>query len=57
MTLPALAALAWYRWQIARSVLGAQPSGAIAILIFDFTLGALIDHGLGVLMLRPGGGA
>ena len=55
MTLPALAALAWYRWQIARSVLGAPLSSTIAILVFDFTLGALIDHGLGVLILRPSG--
>lgn len=51
LTLPALAVLAWYRWQIARTVLGASPSIALAILALDFTLGAIMDQGLARLVL------
>jgi len=56
LTLPVFGVVAWYRWQIARVVLGAPPSAAVAILILDFLLGALLDQGLGRLFLTPTGG-
>lgn len=56
LTLPIFGLVAWYRWQIARVVLGATPSAAIAILVFDFVLGAVLDQGLGRLLLTPAAG-
>ncbi|MEN6542383.1 hypothetical protein [Parvibaculum sp.] len=55
LTLPVFLLAAWYRWQIAREVLGATPSAAMAILILDFVLGALLDQGLSRLLLTPVG--
>lgn len=55
LTLPVFLLAAWYRWQIAREVLGATPSMALAILILDFVLGALLDQGLSRLLLTPVG--
>ena len=55
LTLPVFLLAAWYRWQIAREVLGATPSIAMAILILDFVLGALLDQGLTRLLLTPAG--
>jgi len=55
LTLPVFLLAAWYRWQIAREVLGAAPSAAMAILILDFVLGALLDQGLSRLLLTPMG--
>jgi hypothetical protein len=55
LTLPVFLLAAWYRWQIAREVLGAAPSAAMAILILDFVLGALLDQLLTRLLLTPMG--
>ncbi|MBX3493983.1 MAG: hypothetical protein KF899_13545 [Parvibaculum sp.] len=55
LSLPALALLGWYRWQIARTVLGAEPGPAAAILIFDLVLSLTIDQLLGALFLTGGG--
>jgi hypothetical protein len=57
LTLPALGLLAWYRWRIARDVLGAAPSSTVAILILDFTLGAILDQGLAWLVYSGSGSA
>ncbi|HEX7777173.1 MAG TPA: hypothetical protein VF449_11675 [Parvibaculum sp.] len=57
LTLPALGILAWYRWRIAREVLGAAPSATVAILILDFTLGVILDQGLAWIMYSGGNGA
>ncbi len=55
LSLPALALLGWYRWQIARTVLGAGAGPAAAILIFDLVLSLTIDQLLGALFLTGGG--
>lgn len=55
LTLPAFAALVWYRWQIARQVLGASPSSAAAILILDFAIGVLMDQGIARLAFPTAG--
>ncbi len=54
-TLPAFAILAWYRWRIAREVLGAAPSTTVAILLLDFMLGVIMDQGLAWLVYSSGG--
>lgn len=56
LTLPVFGLIVWYRWQIARVVLGAPPSSAIAILIFDFVLGVVLEQALGRLLLTPAAG-
>lgn len=56
LTLPVFALFAWYRWQIAREVLGAPPSAALAILVLDVTIGLLTDQGLARLVFTPTGG-
>jgi hypothetical protein len=54
LSLPALALLGWYRWQIARTVLGAEAGPAAAILAFDLVLSLTIDQMLGALFLTGG---
>lgn len=54
LSLPALALLGWYRWQIARTVLGAEPGPAAAILVFDFVLNLAIGQVFGALFLSRG---
>lgn len=56
LTLPVFGLIVWYRWQIARVVLGAPPSTAIAILVFDFVLGIVLEQALGRLLLTPAAG-
>lgn len=56
LTLPVFALFAWYRWQIAREVLGAPPSAALAILVLDVTISLLTDQGLARLVFTPTGG-
>lgn len=53
LTLSVFGLIVWYRWQIARVVLGAPPSTAIAILVFDFVLGIVLEQALGQLLLMP----
>lgn len=55
LMLPAMAALVWYRWQIARQVLGATPPAAAAILALDLALNLMLDHGLASLVFMSGG--
>ena len=57
LTLPALGILAWYRWQIAREVLGATTSATVGILLLDFALGVVMDQGLAWLVFASGGDA
>jgi hypothetical protein len=57
LTLPALGILAWYRWRIAREVLGATAPMTVAILVLDFTLGVILDQGLAWIMYSGGNGA
>ncbi|WP_339831479.1 hypothetical protein [uncultured Parvibaculum sp.] len=54
LSMPALFLLGWYRWQIARTVLGAEPGPAAAILVFDFVLNFSIGQLLGALFLTGG---
>lgn len=56
LTLPAVGLYVWYRWQIARQVLGAERTAAVAIVLFDIALGMLIDQGLGRLIFAADGG-
>ncbi|MDO8839127.1 MAG: hypothetical protein Q7V31_09365 [Parvibaculum sp.] len=55
LSLPALGLLGWYRWQIARTVLGVEAGPAAAILIFDLLLSFSIDQLLATLFLTGGG--
>lgn len=55
LAVPTLALLAWYRWLIAREVLGAETGPAIAIVIFEIVLSLSIDQVLGMLLM-PGAG-
>ncbi|MCF8469813.1 MAG: hypothetical protein K9G30_03430 [Parvibaculum sp.] len=57
LALPALVLLGWYRWQIARVVLGAQAGPAAAILAFDFVLSLSVDQVMGMIFLSGAGGA
>lgn len=56
LTLPAVGLYVWYHWQIARQVLGAERTAAVAIVLFDIALGMLIDQGLGRLIFTADGG-
>jgi len=56
LALPALVLLAWYRWQIAREVLGADKGAAAAILVFDFVLSLSVDQVVGMILLPGAGG-
>lgn len=56
LALPALMLLAWYRWQIAREVLGADKGAAAAILVFDFVLSLSVDQVVGMILLPGAGG-
>lgn len=51
LALPSLILLVWYRWRIAREVLGADKGAAAAILVFDLVLSFSIDQVLGMLFL------
>ena len=53
LAMPSLMLLVWYRWQIAREVLGADKGTAFAILVFDLVLSLSIDQVLGMLLI-PG---
>lgn len=56
LAMPAIALLAWYRYQIAREVLGADAGSAVAIVVFEAVLSLSIDQVLGMLLM-PGVGA
>lgn len=56
LAMPTLALLAWYRWQIAREVLGAEAGPALAIVVFEAVLSLSIDQVLGMLLM-PGVGS
>ena len=53
LTLPAWTLLAWYRWQIARVVFGAEPPVALALIMFDFVLSITVSQVVGWLVM-PG---
>lgn len=55
LTLPALGILGWYRWRIAREVLGASPATTVGILLLDFLLGVVMDQGLAMLVYSSAG--
>ncbi|MEQ8268477.1 MAG: hypothetical protein RH982_14875 [Parvibaculum sp.] len=55
LTLPAMGLLVWYRWQIAREVLGAEAGPAAAILVFELVLSLSVDQVMGMVFL-PGAG-
>lgn len=56
LAMPTIALLAWYRYQIAREVLGADAGSAVAIVVFEAVLSLSIDQVLGMLLM-PGAGA
>ena len=56
LAMPTIALLAWYRWQIAREVLGAEAGPALAIVVFEAVLSLSIDQVLGMLLM-PGVGS
>ena len=55
LAMPAIALLAWYRYQIAREVLGAEAGPAAGIVIFEVVLSLSVDQLLGMLLM-PGAG-
>lgn len=53
LTLPGWTLLAWYRWQIARTVFGAEQPIALGLILFDFVLSITVSQVVGWLVM-PG---
>ena len=53
LTMPAWTLLGWYRWQIVRTVFGAEPPIALALILFDFVLNITVSQVVGWLLM-PG---